>query len=333
MSCNVICGDLTKTKADAIIFSANPEPVCGRGLDMAIYEAAGFNELLTERIRIGKISVGDAKATPAFALDAKYLIHTVAPLWNGGSSGEYDAVRTCYENSFKLALELGCKTVATCLIATGVNGFSKDNIMKLLTAVAEEYNSKHGLDITIVLYEKEDTFDDKRMKIVRDHIIKSLNGEVTKLERNIDLERMHKKQHYESVYNSLNPKKPVVDLDALLLSSEASFKDRVNALIEERQLKPATIYKAADISKQTFSKVTLDDDYHPNKYTAVALCLAFNLDLMDTLELLESAGWTLSRSNKMDLVVRACIINGIYDIKAVNKLLAEHGLDELKCIK
>ncbi len=333
MGCNVVCGDLTKVKADAIIFSANPNPICGNGLDSAIYEAAGRTELLPERIRIGNIAVGDAKATPAFNLNAKYLIHTVAPIWTGGENGEYSAVKSCYENSFSLALELGCKTVATCLLATGVNGFSKEEVMKLVTSIAEAYNNDYGLDITVVLYEGEDTFDDERMKLVREHILKSLNGEISALERSIELERMRDKKHYQSMYKTLSSRKTVVDVDALLLASEATFKQRVNKLMEERQEKASKIYKAAEISKQTFSKILLEDDYHPNKYTAVALCLAFNLDLMDALNLLESAGWTLSKSNKMDLVVRACIINKIYEIKDVNKLLEEHGLEELKYIK
>lgn len=333
MGCNVICGDLTKATADAIIFSANPNPICGNGLDSAIYEAAGHNKLLPERIRIGKIDVGDAKATPAFDLNAKYLIHTVAPIWSGGENGEYSAVKCCYENSFSLALELGCKSVATCLIATGVNGFSKDVIMKLVTAIAEEYNREHGLDVTIVLFEGEDTFDDERMKLVREHILKSLKGELSIYERNVEIERMRDKKHFHSMYQNLNSRKPVVDIDSLLLASEATFRQRVNNLMESRQEKASKIYKAADISKQTFSKILLEDDYHPNKYTAVALCLAFNLDLMDSLDLLESAGWTLSKSNKMDLVVRACIINEVYEIKKVNELLSDYGLDELKNIK
>ena len=205
--------------------------------------------------------------------------------------------------------------------------------MKIVTAIAEGYHKEYGLDVTVVLYDGKDTFDDEHLKLVRDHILKSLNGEVSIYERNVEIERMRDKKHYQSLYQNLNSRKPVVDIDSLLLASEKTFKQKVNELMESRQEKASNIYKAADISKQTFSKILLEDDYHPNKYTAVALCLAFNLDLMDSLDLLESAGWTLSKSNKMDLVVRACIINQVYDVKKVNKLLSDYGLDELKNIK
>ena len=81
MPFQIIRSDITKVTADAIVNTANPEPKVGRGTDSAIYNAAGWDELLAEREKIGSIAPGEAAATPAFKLNAKYIIHTVGPVW------------------------------------------------------------------------------------------------------------------------------------------------------------------------------------------------------------------------------------------------------------
>ena len=92
MPFNIIRADITKVKADAIVNTANPQVAVGAGVDQAIYEAAGAKALLAERAKIGPMRPGQAAATPAFALDAKYIIHTVGPAWRGGGYGEREAV-------------------------------------------------------------------------------------------------------------------------------------------------------------------------------------------------------------------------------------------------
>ena len=92
MAFQIIRNDITKVRADVIVNSANPMPVYGRGTDSAIYAAAGAEELLREREKIGEIVPGEAAVTPAFRLDAKYIIHTVGPVWQDGSHGERETV-------------------------------------------------------------------------------------------------------------------------------------------------------------------------------------------------------------------------------------------------
>jgi O-acetyl-ADP-ribose deacetylase (regulator of RNase III) len=86
----IIRNDITKVSADAIVNSANPKPKYGTGTDYAIYNAAGLDELLAERKKIGNIHVGDIAVTPAFNLKAKYIIHTVGPIWFGGKKASLD---------------------------------------------------------------------------------------------------------------------------------------------------------------------------------------------------------------------------------------------------
>ena len=108
MPLNIIRNDITKVSADAIVNTANPQVAVGAGVDRAIYEAAGMKKLLAERAKIGPIQPGQAAVTPAFSLKARYIIHTVGPVWQGGDYGERESVASCYRQSLKLADELGC---------------------------------------------------------------------------------------------------------------------------------------------------------------------------------------------------------------------------------
>ncbi len=155
MSFNIVRNDITKVSADAIVNTANPGPVYAGGTDAAVYAAAGAEALLEERKKIGDIAVGQSAVTPAFALNAKYIIHTVGPEWTDGKHGEKDAVRDCYENSLKLAKELGCESIAFPLIATGVYGFPKDEALKIAVSVFSEFLLKEDMEITLVVFDKE----------------------------------------------------------------------------------------------------------------------------------------------------------------------------------
>ena len=91
MPFQIIRNDITKVKADAIVNTANPFPQVGAGTDSAVYHAAGKDKLLAERKKIGVIQPGEVAVTPAFDLNAKYILHTVGPAWNGGNDGEFDS--------------------------------------------------------------------------------------------------------------------------------------------------------------------------------------------------------------------------------------------------
>ena len=92
----LLFGDLSRVTADAIVISANPEPICGEGVDEAIFNAAGQKQLNSVRKNIGRISVGQAVYTRAFSLQAKYIIHTVSPMWRGGSNKERELLGECF---------------------------------------------------------------------------------------------------------------------------------------------------------------------------------------------------------------------------------------------
>ena len=155
MAFQIVRNDITRIKADAIVNTANPEPVYMAGTDAAIYQAAGAEKLLKEREKIGVIKEGQVAVTPAFDLDAKYIFHTVGPVWQGGDNGERDAVRSCYEACLDKALELGIESIAFPLISTGIYGFPKTDALLIATSVFGSFLADHDLDITLVVFDNE----------------------------------------------------------------------------------------------------------------------------------------------------------------------------------
>ena len=153
MPFEIVRNDITNICVDAIVNSANPRPVVGLGTDSSIHEKAG-PELLAARQKIGPISMGQAAITPAFRLQAKYVIHTVGPVWDGGSYGEEALLRSCYDQSLKLALEYGCQSIAFPLIATNNYGFPKDKALQIAVAAFSEFLLEHEMQIYLVVFDR-----------------------------------------------------------------------------------------------------------------------------------------------------------------------------------
>ena len=158
-------GDITALKVDAIVNAANTTLLGGGGVDGAIHRAAG-KELLAECRTLNGCETGDAKITKGYNLSAKFVIHTVGPVWHGGKSGEPEKLTSCYKRSLELAVDNGIKTIAFPNISTGVYGYPKSEAAEIAVLTVTQFLAKNpGIEKVIFC-----AFDSENMEIYRKKI-------------------------------------------------------------------------------------------------------------------------------------------------------------------
>ncbi|QES90885.1 O-acetyl-ADP-ribose deacetylase [Rhizosphaericola mali] len=159
-------GDITKIKVDAIVNAANTSLLGGGGVDGAIHRAGG-NEILEDCRKIilkqGGCKVGEAVITTAGKLPAKYVIHTVGPVWNSGMKNEEIKLKNCYLNSLNLAAENNCKTIAFPSISTGIYRFPKDKAATIAVETIKDFLKEDEIIEKIILV----SFDDENYRIIK----------------------------------------------------------------------------------------------------------------------------------------------------------------------
>ncbi len=153
-------GDITKLKVDAIVNAANKSLLGGGGVDGAIHRAAG-KELLKECCTLNGCETGNAKITKGYNLPAKYVIHTVGPVWNGGKYREEELLASCYSKSLELAVKNNIKSIAFPNISTGIYGFPKDKAARIAINTVKNFLTKHE-EIEKVIFA---VFDDENFEI------------------------------------------------------------------------------------------------------------------------------------------------------------------------
>jgi len=149
-------GDITKLKVDAIVNAANTSLLGGGGVDGAIHRAAG-PELLEECKSLNGCKTGEAKITKGFNLPAKFVIHTVGPVWNGGKNNEEQLLVNCYRNSLRLAVDNGISSIAFPAISTGVYHFPLEKATKIAISETKNFLQKNNKIDSVIFV----VFDEK----------------------------------------------------------------------------------------------------------------------------------------------------------------------------
>ena len=328
MPFEIVRNDITQMTVDAIVNTANPRPVIGLGTDSMIHEKAG-PKLLIERQKIGTIDVGNAAITPAFDLHSKYVIHTVGPVWDGGNRGEEALLRHCYDNSLKLALEHGCRSIAFPLISSGNYGFPKDKALQIAISAFSAFLMEHEMQIYLVVFDRTAfRLSEKLFQKVASYIDENYVDACETMAFAVEREKRPRFRRNARICESRAvmeyacPK--AMSLEDMLKQEDAGFTETLLKLIDQSGKKDSEIYKKANISKQHFSKIRNNPHYKPTKPTAIALALALELDLEQTKDLIGRAGYALTNSSKFDLIIRYFIENRQYNVVEINCVLFEH---------
>lgn len=346
MPFSIIRDDITRVKADAIVNTANPKPAIGAGTDNAIYTAAGKEKLLAARKLIGDIKPGDAIETAAYNLDAKYIIHTVCIAWDIDNETALDTLKSCYKNSLDLALELNCKSIAFPLIGTGAYGFPHDEAVEIAKSVSKKFLKETGSDMKIMLvvfdkysYESTAAVAKKIKQYIDDNYVENAvvdeYGLTEEDRHDMSTIRRRRERYFHGASNRHFSRDEQAELGAVYDDAAKPFSVKVFELADKKGIKYSKLYGPNEryFSKQVISAMQQNSNYHPAKFVAVTICIVLELDLDETLDLLERAGYTLSRSRKADVVIRACIENGISDYEKIDKKLEENGCEELRKLK
>ena len=327
MPLEIIRNDITKVHVDAIVNAANSSLLGGGGVDGAIHRAAG-TELLEECRALGGCNTGQAKITKGYKLPAKYIIHTVGPVWNNGESNEEELLADCYRNSLALAKEYNLDSIAFPLISSGAFGYPKDKALKTAISVIGDFLLVNEMTVYLVVYDKAAfVLSEKLFSSIEQYIDDNYVEEYS-FNRRDRLNEIQMQNEYfleESMLSPMEAHEPIKkhkrSLDDVVKEMDESFSQMLLRLIDEKAMTDAETYKKANIDRRLFSKIRNDINYKPSKPTVIAFAIALKLNMDETKDLLLRAGFALSNSSKFDIIIQYFIEDGNYNVFEINEAL------------
>ena len=355
MPFKIVRNDITKMQVDAIVNTANMEPTYSTGVDKAVYMAAGAEALLAERKKIGHMDEGNVAITPGFELPAKHIIHAVSPRYIDGDSGEEVKLRSCYKKSLYLAYENKCESIAFPLISTGNFGYPKEEAMRIAVDEINSFLLKNNMLVYLVVFDTKSTelglklspaleayidhnyvceqreieYGDRYFGSVKNNepeydAYKQCRRKVEKQVFRMEAPKMQAPIYSASVYDFLEENESA--LNERMEHMSDTFQEYLLYLIQIKGMTNAEVYKRSIITKQLFSKINKNPQYHPDKGTAMRLCIGAKLNLDETKDLLARAGYALSPCDKRDIIFSFFIENKVFDMIEIDIALEEHGL-------
>ena len=330
MPFEIVRNDITKMHVDVIVNPTNSKLFGTAGVDGAIHKIEG-PWLREETSKIGELALGQCALTKAYKLPAGYIIHTVGPVWKDGNAGEETVLRSCYNNSLALAKENGFESIAFPLISSGSYGCPKDIALNIAVRTIGEFLLFNDMTIYLVVFDKksfqlsEELYASVEAYIDDNYIDEHMLGRRNRMMEEADYFRIEKAMSASISSASLEQPKPKKkSLDDVINHMDETFSEMLLRLIDERGLKDPEVYKKANVTKQTFSKIRNNSQYNPTKQTVLAFAIALELSLDEAKDLLLKSGYALSNSNRFDVIMSFFFETENYDIYEINAVLFEY---------
>ena len=343
MPFEIIRNDITKLGVGAIVNAANNALQQGGGVCGAIFAAAGAEKLQRACDMIGRCETGQAVITKGYALPAGFVIHTAGPIWRGGGCGEKELLYACYKNSLELAKANNLESIAFPLISSGIYGYPKDQALQVAVSAIGDFLLQNDMHVSLVVFDKAAySLGEKLHSAIKAYIDdnyaethyiprRAAEGAMPPGAADADF-GMYEKMAFDAMPLAVEsfraPMKAQAapmghkrGLNDVIARLDETFSQRLLRLIDEKQRVDADVYKRANIDRRVFSKIRSNKDYRPSKNTALAFAVALELSLDDTRDLLMAAGFALSRSNKLDVIVEYFLSEKNYNIFEINEAL------------
>ena len=353
MPFEIVRNDITKMNVDAVVNAANSSLLGGGGVDGAIHRAAG-PELLEECRALRGCETGGAKITKGYRLPAKYVIHTVGPVWNGGGYGEKELLASCYRRSLELAEKHRCESVAFPLISAGAYGYPKEEAMTVAVDTIAAFLADHEMTVYLVLFGRTEFLAGKQLfRDVQEYIddvyaeahirrkTESVREQLWHSSPKAAMEFDHELNDVRDVEaapdaspsycaskkaGAFHPISAAPDWKKLIRQTDEGFSQALLRLIDERGMTDAECYKKANVDRKLFSKIRSNPDYKPSKPTVLAFAVALELSLPEAQDLLRKAGFALTHSSKFDIILEYCIRHQRYNVFEINEVLFQFDM-------
>ena len=316
MPFEIVRQDITKMQVDAIVNPTSSYPFVGGGTDFMINEVAG-PQLFVEREKFGHIEKTEAIMTKGYHLPAKHVIHVSGPIYIDGKHNEHSDLYQTYINALQFAKQHHLESIAFPLISTGTYQFPRGEALEVALSAIKTFLSFYDMYIYLVVYDDASCqLSLARFETIKNYIETEINDEEVYYH---SFNSLFSEENY-TIEEIISPSTRR-SIENIELELDETFTESLFRLIDERELNDVEVYKRANIDRKLFSKIKSNNNYQPGKMTTLAFSIALELNLDQTKDLLNKAGYSLSPSTKFDKIIQYFIENRIYDLYEINQVL------------
>ncbi len=298
--------DITKIQCDALVSVVE---------NTLLEETDGEAVHREEFSSVNKEEIGNAKITKADNAPQKYVVQTVIPTWHGGSFNELKRLRESWQNALELTKKYNCETIAFPLISS--EGYPKDQVLSITTKTISEFLRETETTVFLVVQNRfsYEINQDLCSDVARYVLEREVFEPCWSYEYDAFCEDINETV-FAKTRKSVSP-----SLEEKLSKMQDDFTTNLLKLIKDKGVTEVECYKKANVSRQTWYKITKEKDYSPSKNTVISFAIALRLTLEETQKLLATVGYTLSDSSRFDIIIKYFIEKGVYDVFTINETL------------